>query len=97
MEVAFDKLLCGKQNYPFAYFVVCIGFLTVLIIEHVVLSCVRNKPKVVVSDDSSCHCETIIRSGLPGIMHVSIMMSFISEYSVSPYHVLQGLEKNCIM
>lgn len=84
MNLAFNELLHGEQNYPFAYFVVCIGFLTILIIEHVVLSCVRSKPKVVLSDDPSCRCETIIRSGLPGIMHVSVMVCFIAEYSDSP-------------
>ena len=67
MDTAFDELFDEEQDYPFAYFVVCIGFLMVLMIEHVVLSCVRTKPKVVVDNESSCHCETNIRSGLPGI------------------------------
>ena len=67
MDTAFDQLFHQEQDYPFAYFVVCIGFLMVLTIEHVVLSCVRNQPKVEVNN-SNCHCETIIRSGLPGIV-----------------------------
>ena len=65
MDTAFDELLNGDQDYPFAYFVVCIGFLMVLIIEHVVLSCEKNQLKVEVNE-ASCHCETVIRSGLPG-------------------------------
>ena len=67
MDTAFDELFHQEQDYPFAYFVVCIGFLMVLSIEHVVLSCVRNQPKVVVNEPN-CRCETIIRSGLPGII-----------------------------
>ena len=65
MDTAFDELLSGDQDYPFAYFVVCIGFLMVLIIEHMVLSCEKNKLKVEVNE-ASCRCETVIRSGLPG-------------------------------
>lgn len=84
METAFDELLHGEQHYPFAYFAVCIGFLTVLIIEHVVLSCVGNKPKVVTNYDPSCRCETIVRSGLPGTyILLYYVKSFISEYLVS--------------
>ena len=67
MDTAFDELFHEEQDYPFAYFVVCVGFLIVLIIEQVVLSCVRNEPMV--DHDAtgpSCHCENIIRSGLPG-------------------------------
>ena len=67
METAFDDLFHQEQYYPFAYFVVCIGFLMVLTIEHVVLSCVRNQPKIEVNEPN-CRCETIIRSGLPGII-----------------------------
>ena len=68
MDTAFDKLFDKEQEYPFAYFVVCLGFLMILIIEQVVLSCIesQNQPKSEV-DDPSCICENAIRSGLPGI------------------------------
>ena len=67
MDLAFDELLHKEQDYPFTYFVVCVGFLIVLIIEQMVLSCVRNEPSIDhEATDSSCHCENIIRSGLPG-------------------------------
>lgn len=67
MDTAFDELLHEEPDYPFAYFVVCIGFLLVLIIEQVVLSCIRTEPKAVhETTDPSCHCDNIIRSGLPG-------------------------------
>ena len=73
MDSAFDELLHEEPDYPFAYFVVCIGFLMVLIIEQVVLSCVRNEPTVDhETTDPSCHCENIIRSGLPGMYSYGI-------------------------
>ena len=79
MDKAFDELLDREQDYPFAYFVVCIGFLTVLIIEHMVLSCERNKMKVEVNE-SSCRCETVIRSGLPGMVYImSVMQKVIGQ------------------
>ena len=68
MDIAFEEMLHEDQEYPFACFVVCMGFLLVLTIEHVVLSCVKkSQPKVVVNE-SNCRCKTIIRSGLPGIL-----------------------------
>ena len=71
MDTAFEELDIGDQDYPFACFVVCLGFLMVLIIEHIVLSFVRNEA---VTDseltDPSCHCKNNIRSGLPGIVHI---------------------------
>ena len=81
MDTAFDELLNGDQDYPFGYFVVCIGFLTVLIIEHSVLSCEKNKLKVEINE-ASCRCETVIRSGLPGSTP-SVMFVSSSIYSVS--------------
>ena len=68
MDTAFDELFDEEQEYPFAYFVVCLGFLMILIIEQVVLSCIefQNQPKVEV-DDPCCNCENTIHSGLPGI------------------------------
>ena len=71
MDTALDELLNKEQDYPFANFIVCIGFLIVLIIEHVVLSCTRNKQNVEMTD-SSCRCETIVRSGLAGVAHVIV-------------------------
>ena len=59
MESAFDELLEGKQEYPFANFVVCIGFLMILLIEHIVLSCEGNKRKL--EED-----EASLRNGLSG-------------------------------
>ena len=71
MDTAFEELDIDDQDYPFACFVVCLGFLMVLIIEHIVFSFVRNKT---VTDseltDPSCHCKNNIRSGLPGIVHI---------------------------
>ena len=61
MESAFDKLLSGEQEYPFANFVVCMGFMMVLIIEHLVLSCEVNKQN---SEEEGASGN--IRSGLPG-------------------------------
>ena len=63
MDTAFDELFDEEQEYPFAYFVVCLGFLIILIIEQVVQSCIRDKPKIRVGDPSG-DCEN---SGLPGI------------------------------
>lgn len=80
MNTALDELLHGNQHYPFAYFIVCIGFLAVLVIEHVVLSCVKNKPKVEMNDPI-CRCENIIRSGLPGT-YVSCTFVFYHKSSV---------------
>ena len=79
MDAAFDELLQGDQDYPFAYFVVCIGFLTVLIIEHMVLSCEKNKLKVEVNE-ASCRCETGIRSGLPGSNCTYVLISVIKGH-----------------
>ena len=68
MGSAFDELFNEEQEYPFAYFVVCLGFLMILVIEQIVLSCTenQNQPKAEVGDPS-CNCENVIRSGLPGI------------------------------
>ena len=66
MDSAFDELFDEEQEYPFAYFVVCLGFLMILIIEQVVVSCVEKRPKAKVGDPS-CNCENTIHSGLPGI------------------------------
>ena len=71
MDTAFEELHIGDQDYPFACFVVCLSSLMVLIIEHTVLSFVRNK--VVTNSgviDPSCHCKNNICSGLPGIIHI---------------------------
>ena len=67
MESAFDELLDGEQEYPFAYFVVCIGFLIVLVIEHLVLSCEVNKKKLKENEASR---ETNIYGGLPGNIYI---------------------------
>lgn len=67
MDTAFDKLDV-ELDYPFAYFLVCLGFFVVLTIEHVVLSCVRKEQKDDVVNESTCRCETVIRNGLPGIL-----------------------------
>ena len=80
MDKAFDELLDKEQDYPFAYFVVCIGFLVVLIIEHMVLSFEKDKQKVEINEES-CRCETIVRSGLPGI--VDIMSVFLLKMYLS--------------
>ena len=66
MDTAFDELLDGEQTYPFAYFVVCIGFLMVLVIEHIVLSCEKTKQKLE-ENGASCHHESNINNGLSGI------------------------------
>ena len=79
MESAFDELLDGEQEYPFAYFVVCIGFLIVLLIEHLVLSCEGNKPKLKENEASFRHRETNIRSGLPGNLVVFAIV-FYRQY-----------------
>jgi len=39
MDEAFEKLLEEEMTYPFTQFVVCVGFLLVLVIENIVLSC----------------------------------------------------------
>ena len=80
MDTAFDELFDEEQEYPFAYFVVCLGFLMILVIEQVVLSCTenQNRPKAKV-DDTSCNCESIILSELPGIylLYISVLRSFL--------------------
>ena len=74
MDSAFDELFEKEQEYPFAYFVVCLGFMVILIIEQVVLSCIENQPKSE-AGDPSCNCENMIQSGLPGIylLYVSVV------------------------
>ena len=39
MEEALETLLNEEVDYPFTQFVVCVGFLVVLIIENIVVSC----------------------------------------------------------
>jgi len=39
MDEALDELLDEEEEYPFTQFVVCVGFLLVLIIENIVVSC----------------------------------------------------------
>ena len=39
MDEALEDLLEQEVEYPFAQFVVCVGFLFVLVIENVVVSC----------------------------------------------------------
>ena len=83
MDSAFDELFDKEQEYPFAYFVVCLGFLMILIIEQVVQSCIENQPKTG-ADDPSCNCENAIRSGLPGIYSLYVLMVkyFINYYPI---------------
>jgi len=70
MNDAFEQLLDKHVEYPFAQFLVCMGFILVLTIENIVMSCVRpkpNKPEETLQPTSpSCRCEANIRSGLPG-------------------------------
>ena len=80
MDTAFDELFDKEQEYPFAYFVVCLGFLMILIIEQVVLSCIesQNQPKAEVAmSDFPCICENAIGSGLPGTYLFVVVMYFI--------------------
>ena len=65
MESAFEELFSKEQAYPFAYFVVCVGFLIVLLIEHLVLSCERNKQKLEDIETSGSR-KTNIHNGLSG-------------------------------
>ena len=83
MDSAFDELFDEEQEYPFAYFVVCLGFLMILIIEQVVVSCIENQPNTGV-DDPSCNCENTIRSGLPGIYLLYVLMV---KYFINYYHI----------
>ena len=54
-------------EYPFAQFLVCMGFILMLTIENIVMSCVTPKPKETTLPASpTCRCEANIRSGLPG-------------------------------
>ena len=80
MDSAFDELLTGEQDYPFAFFVVCVGFLMVLIIEHLVLSCEGNKQNLEQNEAS-------IRSGLPGIINNVALYQFISCTCSYLYHI----------
>ena len=66
MDTAFEELHIGDHDYPFACFVICLGFLMVLIIEQIVLSYAKNKAVTNFElTDTSCHC-----SELPGIAHI---------------------------
>ena len=75
MDTAFEELLNGEQEYPFAYFVVCIGFLMVLIIERIVLSCEKTKRKFKENGESH-RCETNVHSELPGINFYIFMQRY---------------------
>ena len=39
MDEALEDLIDEEVEYPFTQFVVCVGFLVVLIIENIVISC----------------------------------------------------------
>jgi len=39
MDEALEELLDEEVEYPFTLFVVCVGFLIILIIENIVVSC----------------------------------------------------------
>ena len=75
MDTAFEELHVDDQDYPFACFIICLGFLMVLIIEQIVFSYIRNE-EVTNSEviDPSCHCKNNIRSGLPGIVHIFVLV-----------------------
>ena len=88
MDSAFDELFNEEQEYPFAYFVVCLGFLMILVIEQVVLSCIENQQKAK-AGDPSCNCENTIRSGLPGIYLLYVLML------IRNYCVMQKIVKYC--
>ena len=62
MDTAFEELHVDQQDYPFACFVICLGFLIVLIIEQIVLLYVGSK--------AVTNSELADPSGLQGTVHI---------------------------
>ena len=78
MEEAREELLDEEVSYPFTQFVVCVGFLLVLIIENIVMSC---KPV-----DHEEDFEQLTPSGFRSIHDELIGTSTVGTYSAHSIH-----------